>query len=669
MISINLSYLSGGVIQSNDQSRFDQNYNQNNNQMGWNSQRWNQLGNPQQNSLPPAAPAFNPNFNPGAFFPPFGNAAPYPSFTGFPQPQPGYHGQNPNRFNPGNQFGGGMTPPDRRNGFNDGYSTNSFFFNPGMNTGNSYGDRQWNRDDEMKWQATTKKPYFENKQPGRECILPAAAVLGAASAFGVSSLLPLIVPIGKPILSCNATDLQQTQISLSGNIYDCKRRAITMSCPKSDEFDNVTDDCQGETLECDVRLRPTDEARVSCTNGTLISNHLIVCKSATLMENKNILNCFYKKIALNGDSSVEVDLRVTPMIPSTMRPTTTRPTTIRTSTRGPSSPRPAFQTTSTPRPAFQTNTVPTLQRPTARPNPQLEPESEEGLEEDLGNHRNQLFGAVDSLDPIDSRYSINEAGSNQHVAGLMPELKKAMYNVFPDLFVMRTNMYLPPRESMPSYFSPELRNHVNSVFPSDLLAMSSRKQKPLSKSGMSTDLKNALENVFPSDLLASPLRPVQMVTPRSTPMPSYFSPELHKEMEGTFPSDLLASSTRQKETLTESETSNQRSTSQQSTTDNMNQNTHLNAFRGTTRHTQVSDVTRTEQSTHFDARMKSQTNDESQINANRWNVNPNSKSSGSTNGVKTFIAPTPDQQSLINTRFSSDSNQEQPDDRLIFSNK
>lgn len=646
------------MIPSNDHSRFDQSYNQLNNQMGWNSQRWNQGGISQQNSLPPAAPAFNSNFNPGAFFPPFGNAAPYPaypSFTGFSQPQPGYQGQNPNRFNPENQFGGGMTPPDRRTGSTDGYSTNSFFFNPGMNIGNSYGNRQWNRDDEMKWQATTKKPYFENKQPGRECILPAAAVLGAASAFGISSLLPLIVPIGKPILSCNATDLQQTQISLSGSIYDCKRRAITMSCPKSDEFDNITDDCQGETLECDVRMRPTDEARVSCTNGTLISNHLIVCKTATLMENKNILNCFYKKIAASGDSSAEVDLRVTPLIPSTTRPTTTRPTTIRTSTRIPSSHRPAYKTTTTPRPSFQTTH-------------QFEPESEEGIEEDL-NINNQLFGAADSLDSFDSRYSNLEAGNNQHGAGLMPELKKAMHNVFPDLFVMRTKIYLPPRESMPSYFSPELRNHVNSVFPSDLLAMSSRKQKPLRQSGMSTDLKNALENVFPIDLLASPLRPVQMVTPRSTPMPSYFSPELHKEMEGTFPSDLLASSTRQKETLTESETSNQGSTVQQSTTDNMNQNTHLNAFRGTTRHTQVSDLTRTEQSTHFDDRMKSQTNEESQINANRWNVNPNSKSSGSTNGVKTFRAPTPDQQSLINTRFSSDSNHEEPDDRLLFSNK
>ena len=631
--------------------------------MGWNSQRWNQNSIPPQ-SLPPAAPAFNTNFNPGAFFPPFGNAAPYPaypSFSGFPQPQPGYHGHNQDRFNPANQFGG-MTPPDRRVGSN-GFSTNSLFFNPGMNIGNTFGNREWNRDDEMKWQATTKKPYFENKQPGRECVLPAAAVLGAASAFGVSSLLPLMVPIGKPILSCNATDLQQTQIMLSGNVYDCNRRAITMSCPKTDEFDNVSDDCQGETLECDVRMRPTDEATVSCTNGTLISNHLIVCKTATLMENKNILNCFYKKESVG---SSEDDIRVTPLRTSTARPSTAQPAYQTTSTS-----RPAYQTTSTSRPVYQINTVSTSRTTSARPIFQTNTDEENGLE-DNGEH---LFGAG-----LDTRVSGNNVETNQHGAGLMTELNKAMSNVFPnDLFVTPTKMYLPPKESMPSmHFSPELKDLVNNVFPSGLLAMSARKQKPLSNSGMSIDLRNALENVFPSDLLAVPLRPVQMVTPRSTQMPSYFSPELQQEMDKTFPSDLLASSTRNKETTNESETQsefqniNEKSGGHQSTTDNESQNTHANAFRGTVRHTQVSDVTRTQQSSNFDTRMESQTNDGSQININRWSINPNSKSSGNSNGVKTFKAPTnptPDQQSRFSTRFSSDSNQEQPDDRLIFSNK
>ncbi|CAO1356618.1 unnamed protein product, partial [Diamesa tonsa] len=473
----------GGVIQSSEQSGFDRNYNQNNNQMGWDLQRWNQGSNPPQN-IPPAAPAFNTNFNPGAFFTPFGSSAPfpaYPGFTGFPQPLPGYQGHNQDRFNAANQFGGGMTPPDRRVGSN-GFSTNSFFFNPGMNIGNSFGNREWNRDDEMKWQATTKKPYFENKQPGRECALPAAAVLGAASAFGVSSLLPLMVPIGKPILSCNATDLQQTQIKLSGNVYDCNRRAITMSCPKTDEFDNTSDDCQGETLECDVRMRPTDEARVSCTNGTLISNHLIVCKSATLMENKNILNCFYKKESSGGSSSEE-DIRVTPLY---QRPSP-RPAYQTTSTS-----RPAYQTSSTSRPTYETNTISTSRTTSARPVYQSNSNEENELE-DNGEH---LFGGVGG---IDSRVTDNKVETNQHDVEKMTELDRAMQNVFPsDLLVTRKKMYLPPKESMPSmHFSPELKDLVNSVFPSGLLASSTKNEKPLSNSGMSTDLRNAMENVFP----------------------------------------------------------------------------------------------------------------------------------------------------------------------------
>jgi hypothetical protein len=118
------------------------------------------------------------------------------------------------------------------------------------------------------------------------CTLPAAAVLGAMSALKVSSLLPLNVPSGKPILSCNATDLLQAQIRLNGQIYDCKGSSIAVSCS--------TNECESETLECDVNMRQMDAYSVTCTNGTLISNSLIVCESATLAANKNVLNCFYK---------------------------------------------------------------------------------------------------------------------------------------------------------------------------------------------------------------------------------------------------------------------------------------------------------------------------------------------------------------------------------------
>lgn len=159
----------------------------------------------------------------------------------------------------------------------------------------------------MKWQATTKAPYFENKVPGLECTLPASAVLEATTALKASSLLPLEVPIGKPILSCNATELLQAQIYLNGAIYDCDQSEITISCPRLDANNFVVDECHGHTLECDVDRRQTSRS-VSCTNGTLVSNYPIVCKSATLMANKNILHCFYETV-LKVDSASSSGLK------------------------------------------------------------------------------------------------------------------------------------------------------------------------------------------------------------------------------------------------------------------------------------------------------------------------------------------------------------------------
>lgn len=61
----------------------------------------------------------------------------------------------------------------------DQFLTNAFF---GHNAdGTDKVNRQWTQDDEQKWQATTKAPYFENKVPGLECTLPASAVLGETS--------------------------------------------------------------------------------------------------------------------------------------------------------------------------------------------------------------------------------------------------------------------------------------------------------------------------------------------------------------------------------------------------------------------------------------------------------------------------------------------------------
>lgn len=175
-----------------------------------------------------------------------------------------------------------------------GFLSNAFF----SHQKSDKVSRKWSLDDEMRWQATTKAPYFENKVPGLECTLPASAVLEATTALRASSLLPLHVPIGKPVLSCNATELLQAQIYLNGIIYDCDDSEVTLSCPRLDANNLIVDECHGDILECDVRTRRNSRS-VSCTNGTLISNYPIVCRSATLSEKKNVLNCFYGS---DGDS-------------------------------------------------------------------------------------------------------------------------------------------------------------------------------------------------------------------------------------------------------------------------------------------------------------------------------------------------------------------------------
>ena len=158
------------------------------------------------------------------------------------------------------------------------------------------------------WRATTRAPYFENKQPGSESVLPAAAVLRAATAFVVYSLLPLNVPNGKPILSCNATELQQIKINFDGSTYGCLDKTVTVSCFRVDPITNGTMDfCPGKTLECD---KTSDIPNISCTNGTLLSSESIFCNSTTIINGINvndttkILNCYVGTLPSNIAGSI-----------------------------------------------------------------------------------------------------------------------------------------------------------------------------------------------------------------------------------------------------------------------------------------------------------------------------------------------------------------------------
>lgn len=144
-----------------------------------------------------------------------------------------------------------------------------------------------NSKDDKQWRATTKAPYFENKVPGSESVLPAASVIGAAVAFGLASLLPLNVPGHKPLMYCNSTDIAQLPIQLEDKIYSCVDNNIAISCS----------DCTNKTMECDLK-EPNDLLDFYCTNGTLITKFDIVCNSTVILNNSMIestktLDCYF----------------------------------------------------------------------------------------------------------------------------------------------------------------------------------------------------------------------------------------------------------------------------------------------------------------------------------------------------------------------------------------
>lgn len=175
----------------------------------------NQFGSQTPNNNGPAPfpklpSMFLPNFVPPVYFP---NNFPYPNFNPYPYNPPfnnnnAQHGsgQNPpiNNNNPEGQYGHNQNVGGNQNNQNptsvqplpgrDGHPYNgpnvinpqgsngdkfltNAFFDPSK-AGSNANNRHWTQEDEMRWQATTKAPYFENKVPGLECTLPASAVLG-----------------------------------------------------------------------------------------------------------------------------------------------------------------------------------------------------------------------------------------------------------------------------------------------------------------------------------------------------------------------------------------------------------------------------------------------------------------------------------------------------------
>lgn len=108
---------------------------------------------------------------------------------------------------------------------------------------------------------------------GSRRFLPASAVNGAATAFGLESLLPLNILPSNPIMYCiHPDELQQKRIRLNEEIYSCHDGEVMMNCS-----DKICNEFIGR-----------DNGIVFIMNGTLYSNSSIFCNDTI----DDIIQCF-----------------------------------------------------------------------------------------------------------------------------------------------------------------------------------------------------------------------------------------------------------------------------------------------------------------------------------------------------------------------------------------
>lgn len=126
-------------------------------------------------------------------------------------------------------------------------------------------------------------------------MLPQLSVSGAATAFGLASLLPLNVPAHKPFMYCNGVEVAQTQILFNNKIYSCgDNNAIMVSCPRTFKS-AIFDECPNIMMECDV-AESLDS--LYCSKATLFSHLASMCNSTTVLNGTNsnetstVLNCY-----------------------------------------------------------------------------------------------------------------------------------------------------------------------------------------------------------------------------------------------------------------------------------------------------------------------------------------------------------------------------------------
>lgn len=223
---------------------------------------------------------------------------------------------------------------------NSGLANNTYIYN------NYYGDgstnetdfltraligseRRWSIEEDDAWRDTIQASYFENKVPEVEMVLPAAAVMGAATAFGLTSLFPLNVPTGRPLMYCNSSHVEQNPIRLSGRIYSCSDGEFVVSCPRflQDDgslFDN--EDCSGKSkiLPCDLINQMSVlsiKTGIYCKQGTLLRIHQTYCLSALasfrrtevagvlVTETINIIDCHDGQVHPRQASFITIPIR------------------------------------------------------------------------------------------------------------------------------------------------------------------------------------------------------------------------------------------------------------------------------------------------------------------------------------------------------------------------
>jgi hypothetical protein len=152
-------------------------------------------------------------------------------------------------------------------GFGSVFLSSALFFTAGRNSA-----RSWSSDDDSKWRSTTQAPYFANKIPGSDKKLPAAAVIGAATAFGLVSLLPLNVPANEPLMYCDDSEIAQSPMRIRGRTYSCSSGRFEISFPL--EHSTRLCECHNQTVDCGYGKYSDD---FHCSGQTLFSKLPITC--------------------------------------------------------------------------------------------------------------------------------------------------------------------------------------------------------------------------------------------------------------------------------------------------------------------------------------------------------------------------------------------------------